>query len=167
MEFSEEPISPRLSLTSIQRHGHTSPFRHHTVIQEYIEGLVDRNGYPDLVEFNTTVELIRKTSHSRWELTLRRETCPALSKPETQSPALQAKDYWYTESFDAVVIASGHYTVPYVPHVDGLAEFMKAWPGSIEHSKSFRGVEKYRGKVDRIRPFQSSHAALLGSQSVC
>lgn len=56
-------------------------------------------------------------------------------------------DYWWTETFDAIIVASGHYTVPYVPHIKGLAEFAQTYPGSVEHTKGFRGVDRYRGKV--------------------
>jgi len=51
------------------------------------------------------------------------------------------------EDFDAVINASGHYTVPYVPHTQGLAEFAAAYPGSVLHSKAYRGRDKYAGKV--------------------
>ena len=133
MEFSQEPIPDILSTTSIYRHGEDSPFRHHSLIQKYIEDLVNRHGYPELVSFDTTVELARKTSDG-WELTLRKEVTGS-------------DDYWYKESFDALVVASGHYIVPYIPPTEGLAEFATAYPGSVEHSKSFRGAEKYKDKV--------------------
>lgn len=56
-------------------------------------------------------------------------------------------DYWWTEVFDALVVASGHYSVPYVPAITGLKEFAETYPGSVEHTKSFRDPERYRGKT--------------------
>jgi cation diffusion facilitator CzcD-associated flavoprotein CzcO len=136
MEFSQEPIGGPRSEWSIQRHGQDTPFRHHAVIQKYVQGLLDRNGYQDLVEYNVTVERVEKLKECGiWRLTLRKS-----------GPA-KTRDYWWTEDFDAVVVASGHYTVPFVPYIEGLEEFAKAYPGSVEHSKGYRGPDKYRGKV--------------------
>lgn len=132
MEFSQEPIPVKQTSRSIQRHGPSTPFRHHTVVQEYIEGLLDRNGYKDFVECGVTVEKVEKVDGT-WKLTLRK--------------AGAERDYWWVEEFDAVVVASGHYTVPHVPYIEGLEEFARAYPGSVEHSKGYRGGEKYRQKV--------------------
>ncbi|RMZ83294.1 hypothetical protein DV738_g1346, partial [Chaetothyriales sp. CBS 135597] len=134
MEYSAEPIPDTRSEWSIQRHGPDTPFRHHSVIQQWLEDLVNRNGYQDLVEYNTTVERVRKNSgDGKWEVVLRK-------------PADDQQDYWWKEEFDAVIDASGHYNVPYIPPTPGLVDFANAYPGSVEHTKSFRGVEKYRGK---------------------
>ena len=134
MEYSQEPIADFKSELSVQRHGEDTPFRHHSVIQQYIEGLV--RPYDGLVRYNTTVEKIEKTD--RWHLTLREGD--------------GVRDYWWIESFDAVVVASGHYIVPFIPHIDGLAEFAEKYTGSVEHTKSFRDPENYRGKVSSILP---------------
>ncbi|RPB29350.1 FAD/NAD(P)-binding domain-containing protein [Terfezia boudieri ATCC MYA-4762] len=51
--------------------------------------------------------------------------------------------------YDAIVIASGRYTVPYIPDLPGLKEWVLAGKGkrSVEHSREFREVEeKYKGK---------------------
>lgn len=132
MEFSQEPIPIEQTSRSIQRHGPSTPFRHHTVVQKYIEGLLDRKGYKDFLECGVTVERVEKVNGS-WKLTLR--------KSGTE------RDYWWVEEFDAVVVASGHYTVPHVPYIEGLEEFARAYPESVEHSKGYRGSEKYREKV--------------------
>jgi len=135
MSFSQEPIPAVKSEWTVQAHGEDTPFRKWDVVQEYIAGLLNRNGYEKLVQFNTTVELVRKNSKTKeWTVVLRRPI------PETDL------DYWWEEKFDAVVIASGHYEVPYIPHHDGLKEFEAAYPGTVEHSKSWRGPNKYAGK---------------------
>ncbi|KAL4917230.1 hypothetical protein BDW62DRAFT_88852 [Aspergillus aurantiobrunneus] len=137
MQFSQEPIPEVRSGASVRTHGPDTPFRHHTVIQKYVESLVNRKGYGRLVEYNTTVEHAEKqvgSGRARWVLTLRK-----------QIPGLD-KDYWWQEEFDAVVVATGHYTVPYVPYIKGLKEAAAASPGSILHTKGFRDPERYRGK---------------------
>jgi cation diffusion facilitator CzcD-associated flavoprotein CzcO len=145
MRFSQEPIPEARSVASIRLHGPDTPFRHHTVIQKYIQSLVTRKGYNRLVEYNTTVENAEKRSEegaSKWVLTLRKQT-----------PGLE-KDYWWQEEFDAVVVATGHYSVPYIPHIKGLSEFAAAAPGSVIHTKAFRHPEAYRGKVNRAGSYE-------------
>jgi cation diffusion facilitator CzcD-associated flavoprotein CzcO len=132
MEFSQEPIPHEQSATSVARHGPDTPFRPWQTIQRYIESLVNRNGYQDLVSFNTTVERVTKVN-GEWEVVLRKTG--------------EKLDYWWKEYFDAVVVANGHYTVPYVPAIEGLAEFEKSSPGSVIHTKAYRGRNAYRGKV--------------------
>lgn len=144
MEFSQEPIPEIKTQNSVQLHGPNTPFRHHTVIREYLENLLNRNGYQDLVEYNTTVERVEKIKASNeWKLTLRK------------SGPLGNFDYWWTEHFDAVVVASGHYFVPYIPQIDGLEQWARNYPESIEHTKGYRGPQKYRGKVCYVEPFLS------------
>ena len=63
MAFSQEPIPDERSERSIAFHGSDTPFRHWTVINKYIQSLVDRNGYQDLVSYNTTVEKVEKIGH--------------------------------------------------------------------------------------------------------
>jgi len=132
MAFSQEPIPTERSQRSIDLHGLDTPFRHWSVMQRYIQGLVDRNGYQDLVSYNTTVERVEKVGQE-WKVTLRKDGAE--------------KDYWWVEWFDAVVVASGHYTVPYVPAIEGLEQFEKLRPGSVLHSKQFRGREYFQEKV--------------------
>lgn len=131
MSFSQEPIPETRSEWSTKVHGHDTPFRHWTVMQQYISSLVQRRGYQDYVEYNTAVERVEKTGNE-WRVTLRKDG--------------EKSDYWWEESFDAVVVASGHYGVPYIPHIEGLEEFEKQRPGSVLHSKMFRGREAHRGK---------------------
>ncbi|KAK4653253.1 hypothetical protein QC762_511790 [Podospora pseudocomata] len=131
MSFSQEPIPADKTDKSIALHGPKTPFRHWTVMQRYIKSLIERNNYEDLVSYNTTVELAEKVG-TEWKLVLRKEG--------------KEKDYWWTEYFDAVVVASGHYWVPYIPAIDGLDEFEKGRPGSVIHSKHFRGRGYFKNK---------------------
>ena len=47
-----------------------------------------------------------------------------------------------TDEYDYVVIAAGHFSVPYVPEYEG----MKNFPGRIMHAHDFRDAEEFRGK---------------------
>jgi len=82
------------SALTIQRHGKDSPFRNWKVVEGYIQGLLNRRGYREWVEYDTTVELVQKHERSgKWVLTLR--------KPLENGK----QDKWWTESFDAVIVA--------------------------------------------------------------
>ena len=134
MSFSQEPFPEERTALNISRHGPKSPFRHWKAVEAYIQNLLNRNGYQDLVSHDTTVELVQKDMQTeKWILTLRK-------------PRNGQEDYWWNESFDAVVVATGHYTVPFIPATPGLAELSQNFPGSVEHSKAWREPEKYRGK---------------------
>ncbi|KAJ7707006.1 FAD/NAD-P-binding domain-containing protein [Mycena olivaceomarginata] len=46
---------------------------------------------------------------------------------------------WWTETFDAVVLATGPYTAPHVPDIDGIVDWSKATEGgqySVYHSQT-------------------------------
>ncbi|KAL1389494.1 dimethylaniline monooxygenase [Phyllosticta capitalensis] len=138
MEFTQEPFPSQLSGWAKSVYGEDAPFRHWTLVLEYVRSLVERKGYQDFVSYNTTVERAEKVARAdgadgeEWKLILRKEG--------------ERTYYFWEERFDAVVVASGHYSVPYIPHVDGLSDFAKMWPGSVIHSKHFRGRDAYRGK---------------------
>ncbi|KAL2259645.1 hypothetical protein VTK26DRAFT_6622 [Humicola hyalothermophila] len=51
-----------------------------------------------------------------------------------------------TATYDAVVVASGHYATTYMPDVKGISEFHRAHPGVISHSKHYRRPEPFAGK---------------------
>jgi len=132
MEFTQEPIPAETSERSVAIHGADTPFRHWQVIRRYLASLLERNGYEDLVEYSTTVENVEKVG-AEWKVTLRKEG--------------KGSDYWWVEWFDAVVVASGHYWVPKIPKIKGLEEFERGRPGSVLHSKHFRGRDQFKDKV--------------------
>ena len=62
---------------------------------------------------------------------------------------------WWTEDFDAIVVAAGSYHTPHVPEIDGLVEWSRVravddpsrW--SVHHGRTYRRPERYAGKVRR------------------
>jgi hypothetical protein len=135
MSFSQEPFPDERTPLNISRHGPESPFRHWKAVKNYIQGLLDRRGYQEVVSYNTTVELVYKNQETgKWTVTLR-QLCEN-----------GKEDRWWTETFDAVLVASGHYIVPFIPETPGLAQFARDFPGSVEHSKAWRKPAKYQDK---------------------
>lgn len=51
-----------------------------------------------------------------------------------------------TDIYDAVVAASGHYNVPYLPSIPGISAWNEAYPNSIIHSRFYTNPEHYRDK---------------------
>ncbi|KGQ01490.1 hypothetical protein PAAG_11840 [Paracoccidioides lutzii Pb01] len=51
-----------------------------------------------------------------------------------------------TDIYDAVVVASGHYTVPHVPPIRGILEWNAAYREAIKHSKAYSSPEEFRDK---------------------
>ncbi|KAM0276454.1 hypothetical protein ACHAQH_006719 [Verticillium albo-atrum] len=100
-------------------------------IQEYIKGYAkDLRSH---IKFNTKVEsvkLAQSTGRDRWILeaksTVKGESCE--------------------ETFDAVVVANGHYSCPFIPEVKNIATFHEAHPEIIIHSKNYRTAEPFSGK---------------------
>ncbi|KAH8200225.1 hypothetical protein TruAng_005617 [Truncatella angustata] len=131
MEFSQELFPKDKSELSVSTYGSNTPFRRWDVVRRYITGLVDRRGYNDLISYNTTVERAEKLG-AEWKLTIRKSG--------------KDSDYWWIEWFDAVVVASGHYWVPYIPEIPGMEQFQKNRPGSVLHSKQFRVRDQFAGK---------------------
>ena len=53
-----------------------------------------------------------------------------------------ANDRTYSEEFDYVVVASGHFSVPNVPYFEGFETFQ----GRVLHSHDFRDATEFKGK---------------------
>lgn len=134
MSYTQEPFPNKLSPRTLAEYGPDAPFRHHTVIREWIEGIFSRGGHEKLLELNTTVERAEKVGNE-WVLTLRKES--------------SGRNYWWRETFDALVVATGHYNVPWFPNIPGLVEYDQKFPGRIQHSKHFRNGSKFKGKVSK------------------
>ncbi|KAK0624517.1 thiol-specific monooxygenase, partial [Bombardia bombarda] len=131
MAYTREPFPTSLSARILERYGPSAPFRHREVVREWVENIFVHNGHDKLLELSTTVERADKKD-GEWVLTLRKEN--------------PGGDYWWQERFDALVVAAGHYSVPWLPNIPGLLEYDAHFPGRVVHSKHYRKGEKYKGK---------------------
>jgi cation diffusion facilitator CzcD-associated flavoprotein CzcO len=79
------------------------PFAPHWIPKQYIETYFSLHKLDALLVLNTTVEdLSRSKARDGWTLILRRYD------------PIRKVDEWWEERFDAVVLANGHYSVPFV-----------------------------------------------------
>lgn len=99
----------------------------------------------DMITFNTNVTHITPSeSGSGWTLTL--STMPQTWKsPETSETLLETEKEekeTYTLTYDALIIASGHYNTPFIPSIPGITSTHIP----LEHSINFRLASTYVGK---------------------
>ncbi|KAI7907466.1 uncharacterized protein BX663DRAFT_491014 [Cokeromyces recurvatus] len=111
---------------------------HHDVLH-YIQDYAAKFDLLSLIEFDTSVDLVRKhpEDDQTWELTL--------CKYEVYESGMVRETRW-KETFDAVVIANGCYQDPFVPDFKHLTEWNKLFPSKISHSKQFRQPEDFKDK---------------------
>lgn len=131
MEFTEESFPETPTPISIEKFGDNTPYRHHQKVKSWIQDLYKKKSYDDLINFDTSVEKCTKQG-DKWEVVLRKFG--------------KKYDYIWVEYFDAIIVATGKYMVPFIPYVPGLQEFHDTCHGSVIHSKSYRSREYYRNK---------------------
>ena len=95
------------------------------VLYNYILGRSKKANVKKYIKFNTTVKQTTFNG-SQFEIT-------TLNKKDNTVS---------TNNFDYLVVASGHFSVPYIPEYDG----MKSFPGRILHGHDFRDAEEFRNK---------------------
>ncbi|KAL2067655.1 hypothetical protein VTL71DRAFT_15751 [Oculimacula yallundae] len=115
------------------------PFVPHNIPKQYVESYFSHHKTDSLLKLNTTVEDLSvikgsKKGAERWKLTLRKHD------------SVRGVDVWWEDEFDAVVLANGHYGVPFIPEVKGLEEYLKLFPGRVVHSKIYRTPLLYKNK---------------------
>lgn len=97
------------------------------VLFDYIEGRVKKAGVRDWIRFNTAVRQVSfEESSGLFHVTV--------------SDLPEAKQY--TEQFDHVIVATGHFSTPNVPEFDGFDLF----PGRILHAHDFRDATEFTDK---------------------
>ncbi|KAL4870929.1 hypothetical protein BDV12DRAFT_184058 [Aspergillus spectabilis] len=134
MAFTHTPLPDGNSEVSTERYGAGNPTRPYHVVARYLLDLVEK--YREYISFNITVVTVEKIDSGKWRLTLR--------QPEVHGDVVS--DSWWQEEFDAVIVATGQYNVPFVPESPGLEDTVKTHPEALEHVNAFRSQDHYAGK---------------------
>ena len=101
------------------------------VLWDYIKGRVEKAGVRDQIRFSTAVRQVEYNKDRKvFSVT-------AHNLPE---------DRMYTEEFDHVVVASGHFSTPNAPQFEGLETFN----GRVMHAHDFRDALEFKDKDDLI-----------------
>ncbi len=114
------------------------------VLFDYIEGRVIRAGVRDRIRFNTLVRDVRYVEDRQTFTLTARDTL---------------KDEETVETFDHVIVATGHFSTPNVPYYPGFESF----GGRILHAHDFRDALEFQGK-DILILGTSYSAEDIGSQ---
>ncbi|MEO8773055.1 MAG: NAD(P)/FAD-dependent oxidoreductase [Gelidibacter sp.] len=95
------------------------------VLFDYIQGRIKKNKVRDYIRFDTTVRWVNYNEETKkFEMVL-----DDLKINKT-----------YTEVFDYLVVASGHFSTPNMPYFKGIENF----PGQVMHAHDFRGADPYK-----------------------
>ena len=114
------------------------------VLFDYIEGRVKKAKVRDWIRFNTVVRWVDFDKNTnKFTVTVHDHN----------------KDHVYSEEFDYVVCASGHFSTPNVPYYKGFESFN----GSILHAHDFRDAREFTDK-DILVMGTSYSAEDIGSQ---
>ena len=114
------------------------------VILDYIEGRVKKAGVRDWIRFNTAVRMV-SYNEAKCNFTVTVHDLKA--------------DHMYSEDFDNVVVASGHFSTPNVPEFPGFASFN----GRVLHAHDFRDAMQFKDR-DILIVGTSYSAEDIGSQ---
>ncbi|KAH7127205.1 dimethylaniline monooxygenase (N-oxide forming) [Dendryphion nanum] len=131
---------PNIAMSFSDQRFAYGPFVPHWIPKQYIQDYFAKHRADSSLVLCTTVEEVTKLpprgphQTERWKLTLRRYD------------AVQHLDAWWEEEFDAVVFANGHYSVPFIPRVQGLEDYIEKFPDRVTHSKTYRIASLYRDK---------------------
>ena len=94
------------------------------VLYDYILGRVDRSGIRDKIRFNQAVRRVGRSADG---------------SGFTVTAHDQAKDTDSSEDFDHVIVASGHFSTPNMPHYPGYETF----GGTLLHAHDFRDAVQF------------------------
>ncbi|XP_074307001.1 flavin-containing monooxygenase FMO GS-OX-like 2 [Silene latifolia] len=98
----------------------------HEEVLKYLEDFASEFRLNDLIRFQTEVLFVGAEIEGKWKIKSRRNSNDELD-----------------ETYDAVVICSGHYTEPSIADISGI----EVWPGWQSHSHNYRTPEPYRNQV--------------------
>ncbi|CAR22160.1 KLTH0C08624p [Lachancea thermotolerans CBS 6340] len=124
MAFGPENLN-----TYASRNADISPLVTLDQVQMNFEKFIEESEGSKTFRKNTCIEYLDKISPDKWVIVARRH------------PPGSEQDEWYMELFDAVVIANGHFTCPYVPFYmsnltgveSGIHEFNTQFPNVLSH----------------------------------
>ncbi|KAL2811321.1 hypothetical protein BJX63DRAFT_399320 [Aspergillus granulosus] len=105
-------------------------FPRHFTVKEYLREYGEE--VKEFIKFETQVTDVRRRDQevAGWEVTTRNLRTGAS----------------ITRSYDAVVAASGHFDVPYLPEIPGIKEWNEAYPNVIIHSKFYDSPAAFKDK---------------------
>ena len=131
-------------------------FPRHQAVKEYIDEYAKE--LLPLIKFETQVQDVRLLEAGR---NASSDTGSETSEIIREKWLMKTKELRTgrirERTYDAVVMANGHYSVPHVPEIEGAREWNEMFPGSMMHSRSFRTAEEFRDKVMTCKSSKNFH----------
>lgn len=97
------------------------------VLFDYIQGRINKSNAKNYIRFNTTARWVIYDKETK-KFTLYLDD---LKKNET-----------YSEVFDYLIVATGHFSTPNMPYFEGIDDFH----GAVMHAHDFRGADQFVDK---------------------
>ncbi|KAI8096678.1 uncharacterized protein BX664DRAFT_274874 [Halteromyces radiatus] len=105
-------------------------FPSHGHVLHYLQQFTQAHDLQPLIQFNTSVvKADYDDKLNEWTLTLQTK-----------------QDGLYTDTFDAVIVATGHYAIPYIPDFDGI-DSLDINGISWMHSRDYRLPDTFKDKT--------------------
>lgn len=122
----------------------------HWQLADYIHRYWEHFGLPSITRLRTKVEQATKTD-GQWQLRLRHVAEKGDALEETFYTEVSRVKIWlatrtHAQTFDAILVATGHYNAPRIPNLPGASDWIQRWPHAILHSKGYRRPETYAGQ---------------------
>ncbi|CAA0826867.1 Flavin-containing monooxygenase FMO GS-OX-like 9 [Striga hermonthica] len=124
MGFTDFPFVAR-------KGGDMRRFPGHAELLSYLRGFCERFGLREVIRFGTRVERVEMLDY------------PVLEKDLRWVVKSVKAEKTVEEVYDAVVVATGHYSHPRLPKIEG----MDAWRGKQMHSHVYRVPESFKNEV--------------------
>jgi len=95
------------------------------VLFDYIQGRIKKSNAREFIRFNTTVRWVDYDEDTKKFTVILDD----LKVNET-----------YSQEFDYLVVASGHFSTPNMPYFKGIENF----PGAVVHAHDFKGADQFK-----------------------
>lgn len=114
----------------------------HDRMAAYVQALAREHGVDRVARYGVRVDEVAPTAGGRWSVRTVELVTPPSRGGEDRRPREVREE---TREFDAVVACSGHYSLPRIPAIPGLAQLKKRFPVRVTHSKQYRVPAPFRG----------------------
>ena len=130
----------------------TEEYVSHSVLKDYIQDTAAKTGVHQITRYDTEVKHLSKID-GQWEVetvALERQATGHVEQKTEISVWEPGRKSSYeahnVQTFDNVVVASGHYHAPRVPDIPGLSKLKQLFPNRIQHSKGYRSPERFKDR---------------------
>lgn len=101
-------------------------FPSHTDVLKYLHLFVDHFNLNKHIKYQHMVIRVRPIVNMKWEI------CAVNLSNDKHIKTIH----------DIVFVCNGHFSIPYIPEIDGVAKYQ----GKLIHSHDFRSAEHFQGK---------------------